>query len=103
MAIGRLQAGQTESAVAGALGVSQSVISRLWNRFLETGNVRKISGQGCIRATTHNEDRYLTQTARRNRSMNGTLLQTTPSEDYWYQSFESNCYKPTTSCWFVFH
>ncbi|GBM82503.1 hypothetical protein AVEN_202399-1 [Araneus ventricosus] len=31
--IGCLEAGQTQSFVAEALGVSQSVISRLWNRF----------------------------------------------------------------------
>ncbi|GBM51851.1 hypothetical protein AVEN_134999-1 [Araneus ventricosus] len=57
------------------LGVSQSVISRLWNRFLKTGNDRRRSGQGCMHATTQNEDQYLTLTARRNCSMNATLLQ----------------------------
>lgn len=74
-AIGRLEAGQTQSVVAEALGVCQSVISRLWNRFLETGNVRRRSGQGRTPATTQNEDRYLTLTARRHRTMNATLLQ----------------------------
>ena len=32
-AIGRLQAGQRQADVAHALNVSQSTISRLWNRF----------------------------------------------------------------------
>ncbi|GBM64009.1 hypothetical protein AVEN_220234-1 [Araneus ventricosus] len=73
MAIGRLEAGQTQSVVKAALGISQSwkVHSRIWNLFLETGNARRRSEQGRTRATTQNEDRYLTLTARRN----ATLLQ----------------------------
>ncbi|GFX77979.1 transposable element Tcb1 transposase [Trichonephila clavipes] len=47
--VGRLEGGRTQAEVAQAIGVSQSVISRIWNRFLET--------------------------ARRNRNMNATLLQ----------------------------
>ena len=38
-AVGMLQARQVERAVAGHFNVSQSVISRLWNRFHHTGNV----------------------------------------------------------------
>jgi hypothetical protein len=38
-AVGMLQAGQVQRAVAGHFNVSQSVISRLWNRFQHTGNV----------------------------------------------------------------
>ncbi|GFV76576.1 hypothetical protein TNCV_4727961 [Trichonephila clavipes] len=34
----RLEGGQTEAEVAQAIGVSQSVISRIWYRFLETGS-----------------------------------------------------------------
>ncbi|GFS96823.1 hypothetical protein TNCV_4754821 [Trichonephila clavipes] len=32
--VGRLEGGQTQAQVAKAIGVSQSVISRIWNRFL---------------------------------------------------------------------
>ena len=38
-AIGLPQAGQTQRQVAGQLNISQSAISRLWNRFQQTGNV----------------------------------------------------------------
>ncbi|GFW05530.1 hypothetical protein TNCV_437111 [Trichonephila clavipes] len=38
--VGRLEGGQTQTEVAQAIGVSQSVISRIWNRFLETGSVQ---------------------------------------------------------------
>ncbi|GFV41150.1 transposable element Tcb2 transposase [Trichonephila clavipes] len=61
--------------VAQGIGVSQSVISRIWNRFLETGSAGRRPGQGRRRATTPNEDRYLKLTARRHRNMNDTLLQ----------------------------
>ncbi|GFY10195.1 transposable element Tcb2 transposase [Trichonephila clavipes] len=73
--VGRLEGGQTQDEVAQAIGVSQSVISRIWNRFLETGNAGQRPGQGRIRATTPNEDRYIVLTARRHRNMNATLLQ----------------------------
>ncbi|GFT50926.1 hypothetical protein TNCV_1195271 [Trichonephila clavipes] len=31
--VGRLEGGQTQAEVVQAIGVSQSVISRIWNRF----------------------------------------------------------------------
>ncbi|GFY36476.1 transposable element Tcb2 transposase [Trichonephila clavipes] len=73
--VGRLEGGQTQAEVAKAIGVSQSVISRIWNRFLETGSAGRRPGQGRRRATTPNEDRFLVLTARRHRNMNATLLQ----------------------------
>ncbi|GFW03428.1 hypothetical protein TNCV_1739781 [Trichonephila clavipes] len=36
--VGRLEGGQTQAEVTQAIGVSQSVISRIWNRFWETGS-----------------------------------------------------------------
>ncbi|GFT33588.1 hypothetical protein TNCV_4381721 [Trichonephila clavipes] len=44
--VGRLEGGQTHAEVAQAIGVSQSVISRIWNRFLETGSAGRRPGQG---------------------------------------------------------
>ncbi|GFV88386.1 transposable element Tcb2 transposase [Trichonephila clavipes] len=73
--VGRLEGGQTQAETVQALGVSQRVISRVWNRFLETGSVGRRPGQGRRRATTPNEDRYLVLTARRHRNMKATLLQ----------------------------
>ncbi|GFV80631.1 transposable element Tcb2 transposase [Trichonephila clavipes] len=67
--------GKTQAEVAQAIGVSQSVISRIWNRFLEIGSAGRRPRQGRRRATTPNEDRYLVLTARRHRNMNATLLQ----------------------------
>ncbi|GFV47703.1 transposable element Tcb2 transposase [Trichonephila clavipes] len=73
--VGRLQGGQTHAEVAQAIGVSQSVISRIWNCFLETGNAVRRPGQGRRWATTPSEDRYLVLTAWRHQNMNATLLQ----------------------------
>ncbi|GFU77433.1 transposable element Tcb2 transposase [Trichonephila clavipes] len=73
--VGELDGGQTQAEVAQAIGVSQSVISRIWNRFLETGSAGRRPGQSRRRATTPNEDRHLVLTARRHRNMNATLLQ----------------------------
>ncbi|GFY00495.1 transposable element Tcb2 transposase [Trichonephila clavipes] len=73
--VGRLEGGQTQAEVAQAIGVSQSVIFRIWNRFLETGSSGRRPRQGRRRATTPNEDRYLVLMARRHRNMNATLFQ----------------------------
>ncbi|GFV00655.1 transposable element Tcb2 transposase [Trichonephila clavipes] len=73
--VGKLEGGQTQAEVAQTIGVLQSVISRIWNRFLETGSAGRRLGQDRRRATTPNEDRYLVLTARRHRNKNATLLQ----------------------------
>ncbi|GFX44581.1 transposable element Tcb2 transposase [Trichonephila clavipes] len=72
---GRLEGGQSQAEVAQAIGVSQSVISRICNRFLETGSAGRRPRQCRRRATTPNEDRYLVLTARGHRNMNASLLQ----------------------------
>ncbi|GFX72301.1 HTH_Tnp_Tc3_2 domain-containing protein [Trichonephila clavipes] len=73
--IGRLESGQTQRSVADAIGVARSVVARLWNRFQETGNVRRRPGAGRPRTTTSTDDRYIQLTARRNRTENATQLQ----------------------------
>ncbi|GFV57691.1 transposable element Tcb2 transposase [Trichonephila clavipes] len=73
--VGRLEEGQTQAETVKVFGVSQSVISRVWNHFLETGSAGRRPGQGRRRATTPNEDRYLVLRARRHQNMNATLLQ----------------------------
>ncbi|GFX49492.1 transposable element Tcb2 transposase [Trichonephila clavipes] len=69
------EGGQAQAEVAQAIGVSQSVIPRIRNRFLETGSAGRRRGQGRRRATTPNEDRYLVLTDPRHRNINATLLQ----------------------------
>ncbi|GFV82837.1 HTH_Tnp_Tc3_2 domain-containing protein [Trichonephila clavipes] len=52
--------------VSEELGIAQSVISRLWQRFQDDGNVSRCYSTSCPRITTPNEDRYLAVTAKRN-------------------------------------
>ncbi|GFX89395.1 transposable element Tcb2 transposase [Trichonephila clavipes] len=49
--VGRLEAGQTQAEVAQAFGVPQSVISRIWNRFLETRSACRRPGHRNMNAT----------------------------------------------------
>ncbi|GFW03766.1 hypothetical protein TNCV_2538771 [Trichonephila clavipes] len=63
--VGRLEGGQIQAEVAQAIRVSQSVISRIWNRFSESESAGRRPGQGRRGATTPNKDRYLVLTARR--------------------------------------
>ncbi|KAJ4449968.1 hypothetical protein ANN_01375 [Periplaneta americana] len=67
--IGRLEADQIQTEVSRALNLAQSVISRLWRRFKDTGDVRHMPVQGRPLVKTPQEDRYLSLTARRNRTM----------------------------------
>ncbi|GFU11378.1 HTH_Tnp_Tc3_2 domain-containing protein [Trichonephila clavipes] len=53
--------------VSEELGIAQSVISRLWQRFQDDGNVSRCYSTGRPLVTTPNEDRYLAFTAKRNR------------------------------------
>ncbi|GBM88535.1 hypothetical protein AVEN_40712-1 [Araneus ventricosus] len=65
--IGRLECGSTQLEVSEELGIAQSVISRLWQRFQDDGNVSRCYSTGRPRVTRPNEDRYLAVTAKRNR------------------------------------
>ncbi|GFY32458.1 transposable element Tcb2 transposase [Trichonephila clavipes] len=66
---------KTQRSVVDIVGVARSVVARMWNRFKETGNVRRRPGAGRPRATTSSYDRYIQLTARRNRTENATQLQ----------------------------
>ncbi|GFW80754.1 uncharacterized protein TNCV_348571 [Trichonephila clavipes] len=59
--IGRLECGSTQLEVSEELGITQSVISRLWQRFQDDGNVSRCYSTGHPRVTTPNEVRYIWQ------------------------------------------
>ncbi|GFV24480.1 uncharacterized protein TNCV_194431 [Trichonephila clavipes] len=59
--IGRLECGHTQLEVSEELGITQTVISRLWQRFQDDGNVIRCYRAGLPRVTTPNEDRYIWQ------------------------------------------
>ncbi|GFS47023.1 HTH_Tnp_Tc3_2 domain-containing protein [Trichonephila clavipes] len=53
--------------VSEKFGITQSILSRLWQRFQDDGNVSRCYSTGHPRVTTPNEDRYLAVTAKTNR------------------------------------
>ena len=53
---GMLHSGLSQRHVANVLGVSQSVVSRMWNRFITTGNVRHLHAGGRERSTNEVQD-----------------------------------------------
>ena len=55
-ALGYLLAGQTQRHVAAEFNVNQSVIGRLWQLYLDTGNVQQRQGQGRLRVKTKAQD-----------------------------------------------
>ncbi|GFW76435.1 uncharacterized protein TNCV_1582141 [Trichonephila clavipes] len=59
--IGRLECGLTQLEGSKELGIAQSAISRLWQRFQDGGNVSRCYSTGRPRVTTPNEDRYIWQ------------------------------------------
>ncbi|GFT19625.1 HTH_Tnp_Tc3_2 domain-containing protein [Trichonephila clavipes] len=61
--IGRLECGRTQLEVYEELGIAQSVIPRLWQRFQNDSSVSRCYSTGRPRVTTPNEDRNRRSTA----------------------------------------
>ncbi|GFX91508.1 transposable element Tcb1 transposase [Trichonephila clavipes] len=57
--IGRLEWGRTQLEVSEEFGIARSVLSRLWQRFQNDGNVSRCYSTGRPRVTTPKEDRYI--------------------------------------------
>ena len=74
LAVARIRTGSTQCDVAGELGVSQSVVSRLVHSFRDTGSVGERPRSGAPRGTTRNDDQYLRTYALRNRDLTGPVL-----------------------------
>ena len=73
--LGMLEAGASQRHVEHQLGVSQSVVAKLWNRFQIRGNVIHRHGGDYQTITTQTEDRFIVKQARRHRCMSATALQ----------------------------
>ena len=72
--VGILESGVSQRRVAGILIVSQSVVSRMWNRHLTHGNPSHRHGGGRVRATTQRQYRFLLFQSRRQQFLNTTRL-----------------------------
>ncbi|GBN74191.1 hypothetical protein AVEN_111375-1 [Araneus ventricosus] len=73
-AVGMLQAGARQSAVARELNVHHSVIHRLWNHYQRDQSASRRRGTGRRRITITADDRYLLQCARRQRTLTARQL-----------------------------
>ena len=73
-AIGMLTASMSARDVARHFQRHESTISRLLNRFQQTGNVADLSRSGRPRKATPREDRFLTTSSRRNRFLSSRNL-----------------------------
>ena len=71
--IGMLEAGLSQREVACVLGVSQSVVSRMWTRIHLTGNVMHQHAGGREHSTTRAQDQFIALQAWRHRFNNATL------------------------------
>ncbi|GFX68918.1 uncharacterized protein TNCV_682771 [Trichonephila clavipes] len=100
--IGRLECGRTQLEVSEELGIAQSVISRLWQRFQDDGNVSRCYSTGRPRVTTPNEGRYIfgsycqkKQTECRIRPVSSVLF------SYRYDSFKADRVQTLIAHWSI--
>ena len=73
-AIGQLNIGRRQIDVAANFGVSQSVVSRLYQRYLQTGDVAERRGRGRTRATSRWDDRFIVTQSLRSRTLSAPKL-----------------------------
>ena len=59
IAIGRLQAGDSQNEVARTVNVNQSTIAKLWNRFQQTGSTNDRQRSGKPRIATPGQYQYI--------------------------------------------
>ncbi|GFW61656.1 uncharacterized protein TNCV_3705911 [Trichonephila clavipes] len=96
--IGRLECGRNQLEVSEELGIAQCVISRLWQRFHDDGNVSRCYSTGRPRVTMPNEDRYLAVTAKRNKWSTASDL----SRQLSYDSFKADRVQTLRAHWSIF-
>ncbi|GFU20092.1 uncharacterized protein TNCV_1192281 [Trichonephila clavipes] len=97
---GRLECGRIQLEVSEEHGIAQSVISKLWQRFQDDGDVSRCYRTDRPRVTTKNEDRYIfgrycqkKQTEHSIRPVSSALF------SYRYDSFKAERVQTLTAHW----
>ena len=96
IAIGRLQAGNSQNEVARILNVNQSTMSRLWNRFQQIYSTNDRHRNGRPRITTLGKDRYIRVFHLRNRTV-------APSLQPKYLDCEESAHKQSAPAFTAWH
>ncbi|GFW94652.1 uncharacterized protein TNCV_4246921 [Trichonephila clavipes] len=100
--IGRLECGHTQREVSEELGIAQSVISRLWQRFQDDGNVSRCYSTGHPRVTTPNEDRYIFGSyCQRKQTEHSIRLVSSALFSYRYDSFKADRVQTLRAHWSI--
>ncbi|GFX97262.1 uncharacterized protein TNCV_1076331 [Trichonephila clavipes] len=100
--IGRLECGRTQLEVSEELGIAQSVISRLWQRFQDDGNVNRCYNTGHPRVTTPNKDRYIFGSyCQKKQTEHGIRPVSSALFSYRYDSFKADHVQTLRAHWSV--
>ncbi|GFU51173.1 uncharacterized protein TNCV_966631 [Trichonephila clavipes] len=97
--IGRLEWGRTQLKVSEELGIAQSVISRLWQRFQDDGNVSRCYSTVRSRFTTPNEDRYIRQLLPKETDVHSIRPVSSALFSYRYDSFKADHLQTLRAHW----
>ncbi|GFU62846.1 uncharacterized protein TNCV_4279281 [Trichonephila clavipes] len=100
--IGRLESRRTQLEVSEELGIAQSVISRLWQRFQDDGNVSRCYSTGRPRVTTPNEDRYIFGSYCQKKQMEHSIKPVSSALfSYRYDSFKADRVQTLRAHWSI--
>ncbi|GFX16670.1 transposable element Tcb1 transposase [Trichonephila clavipes] len=88
--IGRLECERIQLEVSEELGIAQSVISKLWQRFQDDGNVSRCYSTGHPRVTTPNKDRYLGSYCQKKQTEHSIRPVSSALFSYRYDSFKAH-------------
>ena len=93
-AIGMLTAGISARDIAWHFQCHESTISRLLNRFQQTGNIADQPRSGRLCKTTLREDRFLTTSSRRNRFLSRkSKVKSFAEECSWHKSLRQDSWE----------
>ncbi|GFT63560.1 uncharacterized protein TNCV_870271 [Trichonephila clavipes] len=99
---GRLECGRTQLKVSEELGIVQSVISRLRQRFQDDGNVSRCYSTGRPRVTTPNEGRYIFGSyCQKKQTEHSIRLVSSALFSYRYDSFKADRVQTLRAHWSI--
>ncbi|GFY23128.1 uncharacterized protein TNCV_3763681 [Trichonephila clavipes] len=94
-----VECGCTQLEVSEELGITQSVIFRLWLRFQDDGNVSRCYSTGRSRVTNPNEDRYLAAVCQKKQTEHIIRPVSSALFSYRYGSFKADRVQTLRAHW----